>query len=255
MEIVCPSCKGLLQIPDNLDDGRHLQCTECNVKFVINNGAATLLPACECPRAIVCDAKPPRRAKATFYPLSSEWERRNYAWRRWTARAIDFYFGFAFVFALYFVLGILFGITGIGLDFWDWIAQPQNVWADYVMTTFFAYFSSVIVYVLFGTTLGKKMCGLLVADEVGNRLSGLAYLIRECRVIFYGEWLCIPLLTLFGLNRQFKKVIESGRASYDNNWSKQNFYSRPTRGRKVIDTFFIVMVVILGAVMRGLLER
>lgn len=239
MEVICPSCGNSLEIPEGVGDGRHLQCTECGAKFVMNNGIATQLPAGERPRAIVCDDVPPKHAAITFYPLANDWERRNYAWRRWTARAIDFYCGFALVFVFYYFLAVLSGITGIGLGFWDWIAQPQNAWVDYVMTTFLAYFSSVIAYVLFGTTLGKKMCGLLVADEVGNRLSGLDYLIRESRVLFYGEWLCIPLLTLFGLDRQFRKVIASGRTSYDNNWSKQTFIPARPEGEKVSTRFLL----------------
>ena len=152
------------------------------------------------------------------------------------------------------ILGALSGITGIGLGFWDWIAQPQNIWADYILTMVLTYFSIVVMYVLFGTTLGKKMCGLLVADEAGNRMSGLDYLIRELRVIYYGEWLCVPLLVLFGWDRQYRNVIATERATYDANWSKQNFYSRPTRGGKGIDTFLIIAVIIVGVVLRGLLK-
>lgn len=254
MEITCPSCGCALELPEGIVDGCHLQCTECDAKFEINNGEATLLAFKLRPKAIICDGPQTRRKAVDFYTLTSEEERRNYAWRRWTARVIDFYCGFVFVSVPYSFLVVLSGKTGVGLWFWEWIAQPQNVWADYVLTTLLAYFSSVIIYAALGTTLGKKMCGLLVADQCGNRMSFGAYFVREMRVIFYGEWLCIPLLTVIGWINQYHYVVQTGRASYDDKWINADFYSRPTRGKRGFDSVLVVLVLIVGAVLRQLLK-
>ena len=43
MQITCPICGIELELPDNLSEGRHLQCSECNIKFVIHAGIATPL--------------------------------------------------------------------------------------------------------------------------------------------------------------------------------------------------------------------
>lgn len=254
MDVNCPRCGVLLDLPAGICEGRHLQCPECGVKFTVDHGAAAIVAEKARPKAIVCDCELHSRSAVSFYQLSGADEWKNYAWRRWTARAIDFYLGFVFMGALFFCAGMFSGRTGVGLGFWEWIAQPQNVWCDYVITTLGAYFSSTIVYVLFGTTLGKKMCGLLVADENGGRMAGWGYLVRESRVLLFGEWLCIPLLTLIGLINQYHMVTSAGHASYDDKWSKRNFYSRPLRGKRGYDIFLLIFTIVFAGVVRQLVK-
>lgn len=43
MEVVCPGCGETLEIPCDIEDGRHLQCAACNNKFTILKGQSFLL--------------------------------------------------------------------------------------------------------------------------------------------------------------------------------------------------------------------
>lgn len=43
MEVVCPGCGEKLEIPCDIEDGRHLQCFACNNKFTILKGQLFLL--------------------------------------------------------------------------------------------------------------------------------------------------------------------------------------------------------------------
>lgn len=39
MEISCPVCRTILELPEHLPEGQHLQCSECRKKFVVHNGS------------------------------------------------------------------------------------------------------------------------------------------------------------------------------------------------------------------------
>ncbi len=43
MEISCPVCGTNLELPYNIQEGQHLQCPDCNKKFVVHDGIATPL--------------------------------------------------------------------------------------------------------------------------------------------------------------------------------------------------------------------
>lgn len=253
MEVICPSCGETLEVPVGMAEGRHLQCSICGSRFCIRGVLAEPIACVNHPRAVPVDEPLEQSEPQLFYKLSGEFEWRNYAWRRWTARMIDFYCGYVISIAIFYGLAYASVATGVGLGFWSWITEPGHVWIDYVLTTTFSYYVSVVVYAMFGTTLGKKMCGLLVSDSLGRRMCAWDYFVREVRVMFFGEWLCVPLLSAIGLCHQYHMVTNAGHASYDANWRKEDCYSRPIRGKSTWDGWLIALVVVCGAILRKLL--
>lgn len=55
MEIMCPKCGTSLELPYATENGQHFRCSECNVKFMVANGIATLIPFVKTAHAIVDD--------------------------------------------------------------------------------------------------------------------------------------------------------------------------------------------------------
>ena len=48
MEVVCPRCGKTLEVPSDIEDGRHLQCFVCNCRFSFVEGQVVLLANDDC---------------------------------------------------------------------------------------------------------------------------------------------------------------------------------------------------------------
>lgn len=249
IEIACPKCGQMLSIEAQYA-GRRGKCPYCDEHFVIPEAEVELKPSGASPSAEATAYQSPNPVpRDSIYVMSSPEEYRNFAWRRWTARLIDFWLGYGIAIAIFYALGYLSGATNIGLGFWRWIAQPEHKIFDLILTTAIAFFSDALVFSIFRTTLGKTICGVSVCDVSGNRISGSGYLTRDLGVLFLGEFLCIPLLCAIAYIIQYNRVSKGSPSSYDEGCVYQ---ARPTRGKAGYDIVLVVLALIAGCVIRAL---
>ena len=126
----------------------------------------------------------------------SDSQRRNWAWRRWTARGIDEFVGTLAVFVV---------VMSIGASVSD-LSEPSVVegvmalvaLALILLTLPLSIFASSVQYALFGGTFGKWICGVRVSDEQGKKLSRWGFLWRDIKVLVRGEWLRLWVLAIIG---------------------------------------------------------
>ena len=104
----------------------------------------------------------------------SDSQRRNWAWRRWTARGIDEFVGTAAIFSVVMTMA----------SFLPDPEEPSAVEGAMALLTFalitlplpISIFSSTVQYALFGGTFGKWICGVRVSDEQGkNYRAGVSF--------------------------------------------------------------------------------
>jgi len=244
IEVACPKCGQMLSI-DAEYAGRKGKCPYCDEHFVIPDVEVELKPA----NGDVGTASSATQAPRDFvYFMSNPDEYRNFAWRRWSARWIDFWVGYGIVMVLFYGLAYLSGATGVGLGFWKWIAEPDHQIFDLILTTGLAFFSDALVYSIFRTTLGKMMNGISVCDISGDRIDWKGFLRRDVDVLLRGEWLCIPLLNAIAGILQYNRVSKGEPTSYDSGCVYQ---SRPTRGKAAYDIIIVIAVFVIGGAIRA----
>jgi len=247
IEVSCPKCGQMLSIEAQYA-GRKGKCPYCGEHFIIPESEVELKPAASFMEVSQSSQTIRENPKDYVYVMTTPEEYRNFAWRRWTARLIDFWLGYVLAMALFYGLAYLSGITKIGLGFWTWIAAPEHQILDLILTTAIAFFSDALVFSIFKTTLGKKICGISVCDLSGNRISGAGYFIRDLNVLLRGECLCIPLLCAIAYIVQYNRVGKGAAASYDEGCV---FQARPTRGKKGYDLFLVILALIVGGAIRA----
>jgi len=101
--------------------------------------------------------------------------------------------------------------------FISWIGKPASsqIFGFFVLP--FAFLFDALVYGVFGSTPGKALLRIAVADATGERLSLGRYIGRNAAVWSRGFGFGIPLVNLFAFYRQSGYVHTSGRTSYDEN--------------------------------------
>lgn len=247
IEVSCTKCGHMLFF-EAKHAGRKGECRYCGEHFIIPESEVELKPVASFMEVSQSSQTIRENPKDYVYMMTTPEEYRNFAWRRWTARMIDFWLGNMLAVALFYGLGILSGITQIGLGFWTWIAAPEHQILDIVLTSAIAFFSDALVFSIFKTTLGKKLCGISVCDLSGNRISGAGYFIRDLNVLLRGECLLIPILSTIALIVQYNRVGKGAASSYDEGCV---FQARPTRGKKYYDLFLVILVIIVGSAIRA----
>lgn len=245
IEVACPKCGQMLSI-DAEYAGRKGKCPYCDEHFVIPTVEVELKPSSTWNGCAESDNA--QSIRDNVYSMSEPAEYRNFAWRRWAARWVDFGVGYGIVMVLFYGLAYLSGATGIALGFWKWIAEPEHQIFYMILTTGLAFFSDALVYSIFKTTLGKKMNGISVCDISGNRIDWKGFLRRDVDVLFRGECLCIPLLNAIAGILQYNRVSKGEPTSYDNGCVYQ---SRPTRGKAAYDILIVIAVFVVGGAIRA----
>lgn len=247
IKVSCPQCGLMLSIEAQYA-GRMGKCPYCGEHFIIPGSEVELKPAASFMEASRSSQTIRENPKDPVYVMTTPEEYRNFAWRRWTARLIDFWLGYVLALVLFYMLGYLSGITQIGIGFWTWIAEPEHQILDIILTTAIAFFSDAVVFAIFKTTLGKKICGISVCDLSGNRISESGYFIRDLNVLLRGECLCIPLLSTIAYIVQYNRVGKGVAASYDEGCV---FQARPTRGKTGYDLFLVILALVVGVAIRA----
>ena len=246
IEVSCTKCGHMLFF-EAKHAGRKGECRYCGEHFIIPESEVELKPLASFMGVSQSSQTIRENPKDSVYMMTTPEEYRNFAWRRWTARMIDFWLGYMLGMALVYGL-FLSGIIQIGPGFWTWIAAPEHQILDIVLTSAIAFFSDALVFSIFKTTLGKKLCGISVCDLSGNRISGAGYFIRDLKVLLRGECLLIPILSTIALIVQYNRVGNGAASSYDEGCV---FQARPTRGKKCYDLFLVILVIIVGSAIRA----
>jgi hypothetical protein len=102
------------------------------------------------------------------------------------------------------------------------------------------------IFALFGSTLGKALLGVKVINLDGQRISGKNYLARQLRVYWYGLGTGFPLITLFTIARQHRRVKAGHKASYD-----EGLYSVKGKQIGIFRVIFVSIAYLLLCVATG----
>ena len=238
IEISCPQCNHSIAFSSS-DAGARGKCPYCDMHFIIPSGSANSQTIHALSASRIPPPRPPSYASAKLYTLSNPKEYRNFAWRRWSARAIDGFIGCL-------ILSLLFTALHLICNHYQlrFLTEFFYVALQYICLSVFidSFLISTLFYALLGTTPGKKICGLAVCDSSGNTPSPMQFFKRELRVWLKGLWLAIPPLALIPLIIQYRKCSKGFLASYD---SDHQFQCRPIRGKMWIDIVVVVALFIL----------
>ena len=179
----------------------------------------------------------------------SDAQRRNWAWRRWTARGIDEFVGTLAVFSVVMSIGafmpdsaepsVLEEVMALAALVLILLALPVSI------------FGSSVQYALFGGTFGKWICGVRVSDEQGKKLSRWGFFWRDIKVLVRGEWLRLWVLLLIGNVIQYNRIVAGKSASYE---VSSPFRARPTREGRWYDILLVLLVFVLAIVQFVLIQ-
>ena len=189
---------------------------------------------------------PPRAANATDPandpandPASAEIPaRRKRAWLRWVARALDEMFWFAFIWSL----GLATGWLGL----WDFVFRhpilllgPPALWIPL----------EAFLLSRWGTTPGKWLLGMSVADALGTPLAFTAALKRSALVLLTGNGLGLPFMLLLPMLQAAMSWVlyrRSGTTLWDRAASSQVLHSPPRPLGLIATAATLLLWVILG---------
>jgi uncharacterized RDD family membrane protein YckC len=145
---------------------------------------------------------------------------RAVAWRRYFARLFDMAF---YSIVLIYILSI--SIAVIDNTILDSIAQweQNDPKANVIERPCIQLLTCIIVipinYLIFGQTLGKKLMGIIVVTNTGNKLSYGAALEREVQVFFKGL-----LFMIFSFIYQYFAFKKNNSLSWDRNLNLKVYY-------------------------------
>lgn len=121
-----------------------------------------------------------------LYVMTESREWRNFAWRRWAARCLDYQIGYLMM---------------------SFITRDDSI------ASLGAFFFDSLVFALKGTTPGKQMAGIGVCNQLGQRINGWKYFCRDCKILCTGlgmfmGWGMFIFMVFSILLSEFLKVRE-----------------------------------------------
>ena len=179
----------------------------------------------------------------------SDSQRRNWAWRRWTARGIDEFVGTFVVFGVVMSIGAFMSDSSESSVVEEVMALVALVLI--LLALPLSIFASSVQYALFGGTFGKWICGVRVSNEQGIKLSRWGFFWRDIKVLVRGEWLRLWVLLLIGNVIQYNRIVAGKPASYE---ASSPFRVRPTREGRWYDILLVLLVFVLGIVQFVLIQ-
>ena len=186
---------------------------------------------------------------ASIEETMSDAQRRNWAWRRWTARGIDEFIGAVAVFSVVMSIGAFVSDSSEPSAVEEAMALVALVLI--LLALPLSIFASSIQYALFGGTFGKWICGVRVSDEQGKKLSRWGFFWRDIKVLVRGEWLRLWVLAAIGNVIQYNRIVVGKPASYE---ASSPFRARPTREGRWYDILLVLLVFVLGIVQFALIQ-
>lgn len=251
MNIYCPFCGVTLDVPDGMNEKQHVQCV-CGKKFCLDE--ATVV---ECEITTSKEETTDNwnfvvgTIRKRFYEPVVEEELKILARRRFFARVLDYSLGI--LFAL--LVGVALCFLGIALGVGDATLQfITNPIVDFIFTTLLAHFFDVIPYSVFGNTPGKKLLGLRVCDSRGRKMLIFDYIKRDARVLFYGLGMCLPIVTIITLLNQRASIVSTGVASYDTQWSKEEYQTRAVRENLPTEWLRCFVALAVWSIVKAIVE-
>ena len=186
---------------------------------------------------------------ASIEETMSDAQRRNWAWRRWTARGIDEFIGAVAVFSVVMSIGAFVSDSSEPSA----VEQAMALVALVLMLLALplSIFASSVQYALFGGTFGKWICGVRVSDEQGNKPTRWGFFWRDIKVLVRGEWLRLWVLALIGNVIQYNRIVAGNPASYE---AASPFRARPTREGRWYDILLVLLVFVLAIVQFVLIQ-
>jgi uncharacterized RDD family membrane protein YckC len=142
------------------------------------------------------------------------------AWRRYVARLFDMAF---YSIVLVYIFSMLIAV--IDNTILDSIAQweQNNPKADIIERPCVQLLTCIVIipinYLIFGQTLGKKLLGIIVVTNTGNKLSYGTALEREVQVFFKGL-----LFMIFSFIYQYFAFKKNNSLSWDRNLNLKVYY-------------------------------
>ena len=176
-------------------------------------------------------------------------QRRNWAWRRWTARGIDEFVGTLVVFCTVMSMAAFMFDSSEPSTAEDVMALVALVLM--LLALPLSIFASSLQYALFGGTFGKWICGVRVSDEQGKKLSRWGFFWRDIKVLVRGERLRLWVLALIGNVIQYNRIVAGKPASYE---ASSPFRARPTREGRWYDILLVLLVFVLSIVQFVLIQ-
>lgn len=167
-------------------------------------------------------------------PPASSTETRDYSphpWRRWFARIID-------LLSTSFLLGILTAVAGSPT------ALSNNAVATVVSALALVFLEATCLATI-GTTPGKAVMNARVENTDGTALTWTRAFARSIRVWWGGMGAGIPLVSLFTMAFQHKRLTTSGSASYDAAEGFRVSHGPISAGRRVLIALAVVIYVYL----------
>jgi serine/threonine protein kinase len=147
--------------------------------------------------------KPASQIQSLEYPIAKRWP-------RFFARMFDLWWETVLV---SFTLGFLLGIYSAG--FLRWIGQPGSGAMFGIAVLPMALLLDAIIARVFGNTPGKALLGLKVTSSSGQALDFRGHVRRNLGLWVYGLALGFPLVSLFTLIHQARRVGRGELTSYD----------------------------------------
>ena len=191
----------------------------------------------------ICDIKELTALKAVIPPpipvngLESTDYKWAGAWRRFFARIFDVWWE-----------SLLTGLVSAYIaaqvipGYYEWIMKPDSGYLFAFVTFPLIFIFDAIIHRLFGNTPGKALLGLKVKGSNGLPLSFKNYLGRNLRVYFSGFGMGVPLINLFTMGYQARRMGEGRHASYDEG-KERGVYAKPISVLRRV--FFVIAVFTL----------
>jgi len=169
------------------------------------SGPVAADPATSAPQSAGLEGRLPDAAASAVleYPLAGPW-------KRWCARLFDLWWEASLVGL---GVGVVLGLTSG--DFLRWLDKPGASKLVGILCIPVALLLDALVHACFGNTPGKALLGLRVGLVDGRRPSLGQHLSRNVGVWAGGLGLGIPLVTLFTMGRQHRRLNQGEQASYD----------------------------------------
>lgn len=232
----CPACK-----KSNLQktDQRTLICPNCNSKFLKQNEKYkyTFIKDTDNPfwDKYHHDEYTPNEwneLSEQFTTEIEEWEDKNeiesdkiiaintmeaHPWRRYFARAFDMY---TMAIALLFALVVLFYSSA----FFYTIINADKLVLSIIIVFIYVVLVEPVMLSAFGTTPGKALLKISVADYSGNKISYETAMKRNLQLWIKGLGIGIPIITFFTLLISYNKLNNLGTTDWDDKYKIRILY-------------------------------
>ena len=165
-------------------------------------------------------------------------------WSRFFARTFDYWCEVALVVACF-----VFVLATYSPTFAAWLATPGAPLLFVIICLPIALALDAFLYRIFGNTPGKAMLGLVCVTSTGKALSFSQYLARNISIWIKGFGLGVPIVNLFTMAYQHRRLGRGQQASYDEATgtkvvSKPIGWLRKASFALALSSFFVAGVVL-----------